>query len=80
MKQFAFTLIKNNVDEMCDEIWGIMKQIECSDKDFELIRQYTITALSSELNAKFNSCMYRLTDDIESQTGANKAGHGLARH
>jgi flagellar biosynthesis chaperone FliJ len=64
---------KNNVDEMCDEIEGIMKQIEGSDKHCESIRRYTITALSSGPNAKFNMFIDRLNDDIESQTGANKA-------
>ena len=38
---------KNNVDEMCDEIEGIMKQIEGIKKDCESIRRYTITALAS---------------------------------
>ena len=64
---------KNNVDEMCDEIEGIMKMIMGCGKDCESIRRYTITALLSGPNAKFNSFIDRLNDDIESQTGVNKA-------
>ena len=56
---------------MCDKIEGIMKQIKGSDKDCESIRRYTIIAQSSGPNAKFNSVVYQLNDDIESQTGAN---------
>ena len=63
----------NNVDEMCDKIEGIMKQIEGSDKDCESIRWYTLTALSSGPNAKFNRFIDQLNDGIESQTGTNKA-------
>ena len=63
---------KNNVDEMCDEIEGIMKRITGCGKDCESIRRYTITALLSGPNAKFNNFIDRLNDDIESQTGANK--------
>ena len=58
---------------MCDEIEGIMKMIMGCGKDCESIRRYTITALLSGPNAKFNSFIDRLNDDIESQTGVNKA-------
>ena len=49
-----------------------MKQIEGSDKDWESICRYTITALSSGPNAKINSFIDHLNDDNESQAGANK--------
>ena len=62
----------NNVDKMCTYIEETMKQIDGLGKDCDSIRRYTITALSSGPNAKFNTFIDRINDDIESGTGPNK--------
>jgi hypothetical protein len=62
---------KNNVDDMCTEIEELMEKIEGAGEKCESIRRYTLTALMSGPNAKFNQFIDRIQDDIESGTGVH---------
>ena len=62
---------RNNVEDMCTEIEELMNKIEGAGKKCDSIRRYTLTALMSGPNAKFNQFIDRIQDDIESGTGVH---------
>ena len=72
LETFRLFQYGNNVDSMCTAIEETMRQIEGLGKECESIRRYTITALSSGPNAKFNTFIDRINDNIESGTGVHK--------
>ena len=59
---------RNNVEDMCTEIEELMNKIKGAGKNCDSIRRYTLTALMSGPNAKFNQFIDRIQDDIESGT------------
>ena len=62
---------KNNVDDMCTEIEELVNKIEGAGEKCESIRRYTLTALTTGPNSKFNQFVERIQGDIESGTGVH---------
>ena len=63
---------KNNVNDMCTEIEDLVHRIEGLGQKCELIQPYTLNALTSGPNDRFNKYIEHIADDINSGTGANK--------
>ena len=63
---------KNNVDDMLMNMEENYVKIVENHSTCESIRRYCLNALLSGPNAKFNSFIDRIKDDIDSQTGLNK--------
>ena len=63
---------KNNVDLMLMDMEENYLKILENHSTCESIRRYSLNALLSGPNAKFNSFIERIKDDIDSQTGLNK--------
>ena len=63
---------RNNVNDMCTEIEDLVHRIEGLGQKCESIQRYTLNALTSGPNDRFNKYIERIADDIDSGTGANK--------
>ena len=60
---------KNNAEDMCTEIEDLGNKIEGAGEKCESICRYTLTALTTGPNSKFNQFVERIQDDIKSGTG-----------
>ena len=56
---------------MCTKIEELVNKIEGAGEKCESIRRYTLTALTTGPNSKFNQFVERIQDDIESGTGVH---------
>jgi hypothetical protein len=63
---------KNNVKELCTDFQQTVKDIRRLGGTCESTRRYLMTALMSGPNAKFNSYIDRINDDIEAKSGPYK--------
>ena len=57
---------------MCTEIDDLMNRIEGLGQKCWSIQQYTLNALTSGPNDRFNKYIEHISDDIDSGTGTNK--------
>ena len=62
----------NKVDDMCLDFQNTLKEIKRLGGNCESERRYLISALMSGPNAKFNSYIDRIKDDVEARSGPYK--------